>query len=591
MRVENARRLTGRGFFSPRPGAAVELWLEGEEAVPTLLPQWNEVLDALLVGLGLLKNERFHHIHERGLTTAVTAPIDRCLALADALEQAAQRFAGSLQTPLPQIIGAFHAAIPTEADPGLVAFERAAREHEVPFLWDDDEVSLGLGAHSRTWPARALPGLETIAWQDHAARIPTCLVTGTNGKTTTTRMSAAILRAAGYRVGMSSTDAMTLDGQLLEAGDWTGPGAARRILRHPEVTAAVLETARGGILRRGLGWDQADAALVTNVGADHFGDYGITSLEAMAAVKAVVWQGVRAGGKRIANVACPVTLAHLRQDIPEAFGAPGWVLLAGAFDADGLVEHLAAGGEGWAFHDGALWHCSGGVRSAVIEAAKIPATFGGTARHNVENAMAAAALASALGVDHVTIASALERFGASPDDNPGRLERYELGALRVVLDFAHNPHGVRALAPAVRHLREGRGRLLVSLGQAGDRSVEDLDGLAREVLALGVDGVWLRPMPGYERGRTHEEMNALLSASFGRAGFDSALLFEATSEVDFLERASAGAKAGDLLLVLVHYQRAEVRAWLARHVIGEPTPGQGGGSEPPGSSESGGGCA
>ena len=564
MRIENARRLTGRGFFSRGPGAAVELWLAPGEVLEDALAAVRVRLEALLPRLGLRDERTVIHPHRGGFTVAVSSPIDRALALADALEWAALDVAGQALASLDEAVQAFQDAIQTEADPLLVGWQRRAEQARVAFLWDDDEVSFGLGRHARVLPAKPLP--DEIDLEHCRGPVPVGLITGTNGKTTTTRMTAAILKAAGHRVGATSTDAITLDGGIVEEGDWTGPGAARKVLRHPEVTAAVLETARGGILRRGLGYDQADAALVTNVGADHLGEYGIDTVAEMAAVKAVVWEGVREGGKRLANLSCPATLDYLREHRPGAIGGGDWILLSVDGETPALAEHLAAGGEGWSvrLRDGVevLVHHRGADGEDVVGVSAIPATVGGTARHNVANALAAAALGHALGASPVDIVAALSRFGVDPDDNPGRLERYELDGVRVLLDFAHNPHGVHALAPSVRQLR-GNGRLFVALGQAGDRSQEDLDQLAVEVAALGPDRVFLRPMPGYERGRTYDEMRVMFFAAFERAGVALDRLAEADGEVDFLERALGLAAPGDLVVVLVHYQRAEVRAWLA----------------------------
>ena len=580
MRVDNARRLTGPGFFAPRSGAAVELWVEAAEQRDAVMQRWTPLLDKLLDLLGLLRSERFHHVHMAGFTTAVTAPIDRCVALADALEWAGLHLAGQTSVTLSEAVHAFHDAIPGEADPRLTGFERAARTHGVPFLWDDDHVSIGLGAHSKTWPARELPDFtsESFDWAPYLPRIPVGLVTGTNGKTTTTRMTAAILRQAGHRVGASSTDAITLDGLVIEEGDWTGPGAARKVLRHPEVTAAVLETARGGILRRGLAFDDADAAIVTNVGADHFGEYGITTVEEMANVKAVVWQGVREGGKRIANVGCPVTAAHVHANLPEVIGHEDWVLIARDPGSPTLHLHLEAGGEGWTVVGQALTHVRGPladhrnhVRVATIN--EIPATFGGTAIHNIDNALAAAALGHALGVAHPVIGLALAGFGASPDDNPGRIERYDLDGVTLLLDFAHNAHGLLALAPTVAHLRKPGSRLFIGIGQAGDRSIADLDSLAAATLALDPHDIIVRPMPGYERGRTLDEMVQMITSAFERVGFAKDHLSTATDEVDVLEQAVSRASPGDLIVLLVHYQRVEVRAWLAERNQAQSSPG------------------
>jgi len=579
VRVENARRLTGRGFFLPVAGACVELWREGADELggEALEREVARRLDALLPRIGLGGAARAFHRRETGLTVSVAAPIDRLLATADALEWLGLSLAGKAETDLDEAVRAFEATLASEANVGLIALERAAAERGVPFLWDEDAVSLGLGVHGATFPPRELPTPDEVDADLYRA-IPVGLVTGTNGKTTTTRMTAAILRAGGAVVGLTSTDAIAVGDEVVERGDWTGPGAARKVLRHPRATAAVLETARGGILRRGLAYEAADAAVVTNIAADHLGDYGITELADMARVKAVVWSGVRDGGKRIAHAGCPVSMEHLRREVPSAFGDAGWVFFTrlsiealAATDAAGaadLQRHVSLGGEVWSVDGGHLVRRRGAKVESVVAVGDIPATFGGAATHNVENALAAAALAAALGASHQAIAAGLMGFGRHPSDNPGRLEVYDIGGVKVVLDFGHNPHGVSAVAPTVAALR-GSGRLFATTGQAGDRSDEDLRSLARAVISMRPDRVLVRPMPGYERGRSLEEVVALLEGFFASAGMAPEAVGHATSEVDAIAQGLAWAEPGDVVLVLVHIQRAEVQAYLAGLVASE----------------------
>jgi UDP-N-acetylmuramyl tripeptide synthase len=261
---------------------------------------------------------------------------------------------------------------------------------------------------------------------------------------------------------MSSTDAIAVADAVVEEGDWTGPGAARKVLRHGDVTTAVLETARGGILRRGLAYERADAALVTNIGEDHFGDFGITALDDMARIKAVVWSGVRPGGKRIANAGCPVSLGFLARERPDAVGGEDWVLF-GRGEPE-LTRHVERGGEAWRVIDGRLVHQRAGGADEILRVDEIPATFDGAAAHNVDNAMAAAAMASALGASHDQIGLGLRAFGRRPEDNPGRLELHRVADRLVLLDFGHNAHGVGSLA--VRRGGGSRARRLFSRAAA-----------------------------------------------------------------------------------------------------------------------------
>ncbi len=174
-----------------------------------------------------------------------------------------------------------------ESKPRLLAMQAAAASHHVPFLWDDDEVSVGFGKNAMTWPAEQVPEPESVDWSAIGS-VPLGIVTGTNGKSTTVRLSAAILSAAGLRAGITSTDYIRVGDEILERGDFSGPGGARTLLRHPQSEAVVLEVARGGLLRRGVGVEHADAALITNIAADHMGEYGINTVADMAEAKFIV---------------------------------------------------------------------------------------------------------------------------------------------------------------------------------------------------------------------------------------------------------------------------------------------------------------
>lgn len=242
-----------------------------------------------------------------------------------------------------------------------------------------------------------------------------------------------------------------------------------------------------------------------------------------------------------------------------------WVLLSHSPERPEVVAHRAAGGRAWLVRDGDLVACEGASERVVVRVADVPATFGGHARHNVDNTLAAAALAHALGADDRAVRAGLTSFGTSPDDNPGRLELHLVGDLRLVLDFSHNPHGVRAVRPALSHLVASvpGARLSICFGQAGDRSDADLVALAREVLACGPAVVWLRALPGYERGRAPGETAELLARALADLGMPPADIHIVSGEVEALEGAVAWARPGDLLVHFVHIEREAVREWLA----------------------------
>ena len=362
-----------------------------------------------------------------------------------------------------------------EARPDLVALIDAAHARDLPWLLDEDVLTLGAGIGHIDLPLDALPPVGDIGWPS-LHDVPTAVVTGSNGKTTTVRLIAACARAHGWRTGYNCTDGLFLDGSLITAGDYSGPVGARSVLRDRRVQAAVLETARGGILRRGLAVSQAQVAVVTNVSSDHFGEYGIHDLDALAAVKLVVANLLGADGLLVVNADDPLLRARAAST-----GRPlGWF----ARDADDalLLAHRAQDGATAGVRAGRLVAGLRGQQEDLGAIDAMPLTVDGSAVYNVAN-LAAAALASlALGITAATIAAVYARFGAEASDNPGRLMRYEVGGVRMLMDYAHNPDGLRGLLEVARHLRAS-GRLALVLGQAGNRQVGDIEQLAATAAA------------------------------------------------------------------------------------------------------------
>ncbi len=243
----------------------------------------------------------------------------------------------------PAALARFERIAAAEARPALQALVAGAVSRGLPWLLDDETLSLGSGVGGRSFPLTDLPQTGDVPWSELRAA-PTALVTGSNGKTTTVRLVAACLRAQGWRPGYCCTDGVFVDGAAVETGDYSGPAGARRVLRDERVEAAVLETARGGILRRGLAVTRADAAVVTNVSADHFGEYGIHDLEALADVKLTVGAVVRPGGVLVLNADDPMLRAKA-PGLERRFGrCPDLAWFAADADDPFLVGHRAAGG-------------------------------------------------------------------------------------------------------------------------------------------------------------------------------------------------------------------------------------------------------
>ena len=554
--VRDSRRLTGPNLLGELPGAVLDVELP-EEGADQAIALWKEEVQRGLAAVGWegqqVAARRFHG----GASLFLSAPVDTLYAATELNEwawiSASARLAGGASLDHAPALEALRTAITVECRPAVLAMQEAARWHGVAFLRDDELVSVGLGAGSITWPADALPDPESIPW-DRVHNITLALVTGSNGKTTSVRLVAAMVAATGRVVGSTTTDGIRVGAEPIEAGDFAGPEGARRLLRDSRVESAILETARGGILRRGLAVRRADAVLVTNLAEDHLGEWGIHTMRDLAAAKLVV---ARALGE-----VRPLILSADDEDLADAaesIRAPiAW------FSLDRQQHRLRPAITnralaGW-IESNSIVVARNGRAEVIARLDEVPVTLGGVARHNVANALGASLLAASMGVSRAAIADGLRGITNSPEGNPGRLNLFEFGGLRVVLDFAHNPHGLRALmdmATALPALRR-----LVLIGQAGDRDDASIRELARAAWAGHPDRVIVKEMLEYSRGRPEGEVVGILLGELRRLGATPAQLDQATNELEAIHRALGWARDGDLLLLTVHSDRDAAVALL-----------------------------
>ncbi|MDQ6935482.1 MAG: Mur ligase family protein [Actinomycetota bacterium] len=400
--------------------------------------------------------------------------------------------------------------------------------------------------------ARAEPGPRP---QTLRPRVPVVAVTGTNGKTTTSRMIAHIARAAGHHVGWSNTDGIYIDGVLEEAGDYSGPSGAGRVLAHRNVDFAVTETARGGILLKGIGLTHNDVSVVTNVTADHLGLHGIDTLDQLAEVKSVVAQITRKHGWAVLNADDPRVFA-MRYVTP----APAWVFTRDP-GSPAIREVLVSAGRATTVIDG--WVCvlrADADAQPLLEVVDVPMTLCGLSSFNVENALAAASAALAADIDRQFVVEGLRTFLPDAEHNPGRMNIFSLDDVTVVMDLAHNEAGLEAMVEIMRGVRRPGGRLLLVLGAVGDRQ-DDLIEKLGEIGARDADEVVIAHKERYLRGRTLEELGGLLRSGAARVGID--VVPEYPTELDALRALVGRAEPGDVVGLMCHAQRQEVYAWLA----------------------------
>ena len=371
-------------------------------------------------------------------------------------------------------------------------------------------------------------------------RIPVIAVTGTNGKTTTTRLIAHLLAAHGLRTGMTNTDGVYINGRQTDSGDCSGPKSARNVLMHPDVDAAVFEVARGGVLREGLGFDRCEVAVVTNIGSgDHLGLNYITTVEDLAVLKRVIVQNVAPTGYAVLNAADPMVTRM-------ASACPGKVIFFAADRRHPLMATHRAQGKRTVFVDGAMLVAAEGSRVERIALQGIPVTRGGTIGFQVENAMAAVAAAWAVNLSWDTIKSGLASFVTDTHNAPGRFNVMDYAGATVIADYGHNPDAMQALVAAVNAMPAQRRSVVIS--GAGDRRDSDISDQT-VILGSAFDDVILY-QDAAQRGRADGEVMSLLRQGLKGAS-RTARIDEVRGEFAAIDEALSRLQPGDLCLVLV----------------------------------------
>ena len=437
------------------------------------------------------------------------------------------------------------------------------------------ELNAGPGFRMHTHPAEGRPRdvggavLDGLFGSGSSGRIPVAAVTGSNGKTTTARLLAHIVSTGGRAAGLTTTEDITVDGLVLKTGDMAGPASARLLLGVPTIEAAVLEVARGGILRDGLGYDYNDVAIVTNVTGDHLGLDGVHTLEDLAAVKGVIVEAVPRSGTAVLNADDPLVLAMsaksrgaigLFTTSPDPH-APGRMAAAAHASAGGLVGCLETMPDG----DDAIMVRRGTATLVCLPAREVPITWGGAARIQVANALAAACAAVVLDVTPADIERGLRTFATSP----GRVERSVLDGREIVLDYGHNVAALRGLGELIERIGEGR-RVLGVVSMPGDRRDEDrvtfgaLAGTMFDALFVAEPAI---------RGRAvGEAAGFLIDAARRDADGRASRAGEPTfvpDEADASCAAFAASRPGDLLVLCVSNGRRVLAALRARSDEGQ----------------------
>ena len=547
----------------------------------SLIAAWRRRVETAGTHLGWGARKSVARRHAGGVLLAIEAPIDQLLlateinewALSAALvDRNPQRWAGlqaaliaaaqgddpeaALPATLAPILDeqaalARFAQLSTlEANPKLRALTETAAVKSLPTFTDDTEFTIGAGAHSRSYSLGQLPKSDEVPWSE-LADIPTAVVTGSNGKTTTVRLIAACARAHGWRAGYNCTDGVFIGEEPLATGDYSGPAGARLVMRDRRTEAAVLEVARGGILRRGVAVSRANVAVITNISSDHFGEYGIDDLQGLADVKLSVAPVVAENGTLVLNADDSLLRMRSRELAGSRSARRGFAWFALDADHPQLIQHRELGGSTCGVRAGRLVLHQANSDHDLGSVSAMPLSIGGIAAYNIANLAAATLAAMALEIPAGVIAAVFARFGERIADNPGRMMRFEYKGAQVLVDYAHNPDGLRGFLSVAARFR-GAGRLGLLLGHAGNRKDADIAELARAAAEFKPDLIVVKEDEAHLRGRAPGEIPRIIRDELLRLGFEESALSIRDNEIDAARHALNWAQPGDILAFPIH---------------------------------------
>ena len=556
--VDDCRRLTGPSLVWDKPGAILDVLIDDME-MDKVLDCWYRQINQLLVDIRWSNPELTHRRFENGFNLLIAAPIDQLYSATLILETTwyfcVCELIGIEAQHSDVLIQDIHDEIRGERNPAMIKLQAAAATHQVDFLVDDDEVSVGHGEGSISWAVDAIPAVDQIDWS-RVHDVPVALITGTNGKSTSVRLLDGIAKTAGQVSGVTSTDFVRVGNDVLDKGDYSGPGGARLLLRDQRLQAAFLEVARGGILRRGLPLRRATAALVTNVARDHLGQYGVNTLKALTEVKFVVRKALSEEGVLVLN-ADDDGLIHYMEIARQAHVC--WFSLDKNHPR---IQRQISQQDSCCFtENGDIVFFDGDKNRRVCAVEDIPMTMGGAAQHNIRNALGAVGVAIAMGYSIDQIQQGLTEFNSDEKDNPGRLNTFKLkNGARVVIDFAHNAHSVEAVTNTVSRM-PARERWAL-FGSAGDRSDQEIAAIATGVCSINPDHVIIVELEQYLRGREPGVVPEIMKQACLESGLLENQLSYAESPLLGVKLALSLMQTDDLGLFLVHSEREEVIAYM-----------------------------
>lgn len=552
--VDGCRRLTGASLVWGQTGAILDVLIEDIDQ-EVVLECWYRQVSRLLVEVNWKAPELTHRRFDNGFNLLLAAPIDQLYSAVMVLETAwyfcACELLGIEVEAQQVMLDDIREQMRLEKNDALIELEVAAADHGVDLLFDDDIVSIGHGVGSASFAVDQIPSPGQINWSS-IHDVPVALITGTNGKSTSVRLLDGIARSAGQQSGVTSTDFVRVGDEIIDQGDYSGPGGARLLLRDPRLEVAFLEIARGGILRRGIALRHARAALVTNVANDHLGQYGVNTLSALAEAKFAVSKALAENGVLVVNADDAQIVDHLA-DKPQPNLC--WFSLD---KSNSLIQQQINNRGRCCFVDNdSIVSFDGDSLEQICSINDIPMTLNGVALHNVRNALGATGVASAMGYRAEQISAGLCRFNSDERDNPGRLNHFQLAnGARVIVDFAHNAHSVAAVTSTIGRMPARQKWALFA--SAGDRSDDEISAIARGACAIEPDQVVIVEVEDYLRGRATGEVSKIMKQACLQSGMAEKQIHFAESPLAGVKLAIERMQSDDLGMFLVLSQRDQV---------------------------------
>ena len=554
LQILDSRRLTGPGLLWSEPGAIIDVLISGIDGAE-VATCWRQQLHRIFEIMSWPDTRNTVRFFDSGASLVIAGPLDSLYTACEVNELAFRltrtALTGEPEADLATLIEPILKDQAEELNPALLNLQAEAARQNACFLWDDDEVSIGSGKHTQIWPTHKLPSTDQVNWH-HTTQIPCGLITGTNGKTTSVRLAAYVAKAGSISAGFTSTDSISVAGKTIEEGDFSGPGGARTLMRHPQVEMAFLEVARGGMLRRGLPLKTATAALITNVAEDHLGEYGVNTLAEMTEAKFIVSKALGEQAVLVLNADDGNIVAHMENNDVRAKVC--WFSLTR--NNITLLRHLEEGGTGVYSENSQLVYHDGVRSEPIVNTLDVPLTLDGAASYNISNCLGVIGLTKAMDLPTNAIATGLREFQNDITDNPGRANQFNYKGARIFVDFAHNPHALKAVVKTLNNLTAKR--RLVMLGHAGDRSDQDIRNLTFEACRLNPDQVVVADLPDYLRGREEGEVSRIICQQLTELDIKDEQIHRAGDPLQGALWILDWIREGDLVLLLALSHRDEI---------------------------------